>query len=60
MGLRQVNLIFYPEILSIMVCNDNTIKGIEINPIHFKITNYVDGTVFILDDTEVKLRNSLF
>ena len=45
------------EVLSILARNDCSITGITVGSKQFKICQYGDDTVFILDGTELPLRN---
>ncbi len=44
------------EILASMIREDTNIKGISINDMNFKITQYADDTTLILDGTEDSLK----
>jgi hypothetical protein len=47
------------EILSILVRNNNNIKGISINGEEYLITQYADDTTFILDGTSQSLESTM-
>lgn len=47
------------EVLSHMIRNDDDIKGIVINNMEFKLSQYADDTQLFLDGTESSLRKTL-
>ena len=64
-GCRQVDpvspyiFILCAEILSLMLRNDESVKGININNKSFLLSQYADDTQIILDGSESSLRSTL-
>ena len=47
------------ELLSILVRNNNNIKGITIDGTEYQISQYADDTTFILDESPQSLENTM-